>query len=298
MKITDKFIKGTPSISFEVFPPKEGSDFEKIETAVTKIAKMNPDFISVTYGAMGTNNKNTLKLASKIQNTDKVDTLAHLTSITLTKNDVKNILGDLRENNIQNILALRGDIPKDTSLIKSDYKYARDLILDIKEFDKNFCVGGACYPEGHFEIDNKHLDILNLKEKVDAGCDFLATQMFFDNDILYNYLYKIRDIGINVPVIAGIMPVTNANQIKRILKFSNTSLPRNFSDIIDRFANNPLAMYQAGINYASYQIVDLVANGVDGIHLYTMNKPHIAYDIMKSIHHIIGYDLSDTLSAD
>ena len=193
---------------------------------------------------------------------------------------------ELKEKGIENILALRGDIPADGK-VEKDYQYASQLINEIKQAG-DFCIGAACYPEGHVESVNKTEDILHLKEKVDAGCDFVTTQMFFDNNILYNYLYRIREKGITVPVIAGIMPVTHASQVKRICGMSGTYLPARFKAIVDRFGDNPAAMKQAGIAYATEQIIDLVANGVNGIHVYSMNKPDVAAKIKESLSEIIG----------
>ena len=214
-----------------------------------------------------------------------VTPLAHLTCLSSTKDKIADILGKLKENGIENILALRGDMPADAD-IKREYTYAYELVRDIKKYG-DFCIGGACYPESHTESHNSADDIKHLKEKVDAGCDFLTTQMFFDNSILYSYLYKIREAGINVPIVAGIMPVTNAKQIKRICELSGTYLPRRFKSIVDRFGDNPDAMKQAGIAYATEQIIDLLANGVNAIHVYSMNKPDVAECIQKNLSEII-----------
>ena len=211
--------------------------------------------------------------------------MAHLTCVSSTKQAVREYLAELSKNGIENILALRGDIPNE-GLTVQEYRYASELILDIKAAG-NFCIGGACYPEGHTESKNQKEDIRFLKEKVDMGCDFLTTQMFFDNNILYNFLYKIREAGINVPVVAGIMPVTNGKQIQRIVKLSGTYLPQRFKSIVDRFGDNPSAMKQAGIAYATDQIIDLVANGVENVHVYTMNKPDVAAQIQANLSEIL-----------
>ena len=195
------------------------------------------------------------------------------------------VLKELKEKKIDNVLALRGDIPADGNVAK-DYRYASELIGEIRQYG-DFCIGAACYPEGHVESVNKTADIQHLKEKIEAGCDFVTTQMFFDNNILYNYLYRIREKGITVPVVAGIMPVTNVSQIKRICSMSGTYLPARFKAIVDRFGDNPAAMKQAGIAYATEQIIDLIANGVNGIHVYSMNKPEVAAKIKESLSEIL-----------
>ncbi len=290
MKIKDIFENGKSTLSFEVFPPKTSDVYDSVEAATTEIAKLSPDFMSVTYGAGGGTSDYTVKIASNIQKKCDVPTLAHLTCVSSEKADIIKQLTLLKENNIQNIMALRGDIPENADLSKKrDYNYASQLIEEIKNFDGNFfCIGGACYPEGHTESLSQKDDILHLKEKVDAGCDFLTTQMFFDNNILYKFLCKLRDVGINVPVVAGIMPVTNAKQIKRICKLSGTYLPGKFVNIVEAFGDDPDAMKQAGIAYATEQIIDLISNGVKNIHVYSMNKPDIALSIQNNLSQIIG----------
>ena len=215
-----------------------------------------------------------------------VTPLAHLTCVSSTKEKVHQVLEELKEKKIENILALRGDIPAD-GVTPKEYRYASQLIREIKE-SGDFCIGAACYPEGHVESANKSVDMDYLKEKVEAGCDFVTTQMFFDNSILYSYLYRIREKGITVPVIAGIMPVTHASQIKRITGMSGTYLPARFKAIVDRFGDNPAAMKQAGIAYATEQIIDLIANGVNGIHVYSMNKPDVAAKIQENLKEILA----------
>ena len=286
MKIRDILAAGKPTLSFEVFPPKTADNYESVERAALEIARIQPAFMSVTYGAGGGTSEYTVKIASTIQNQGNVTPLAHLTCVSSTKERVRELLGELNASGIENILALRGDIPEGGPMA-FDYQYASQLIADIKEYG-DFCIGGACYPEGHVESSNKTEDILHLKEKVDAGCDFLTTQMFFDNNILYNFLYRIREKGITVPVIAGIMPVTNAKQIARICRMSGTYLPARFKAIVDRFGDNPAAMKQAGIAYATEQIIDLIANGVNGIHVYSMNKPDVAARIQESLSQILS----------
>lgn len=286
MKITDKISDNKISISFEVFPPKTDDAYEGVLSAAKEIAALKPDFMSVTYGAGGGTSKNTVKIAKELKNT-RVDAIAHLTCVSSTKDEVKAVLGEIKEAGIENILALRGDIPQGATFpLKDGYMYASELIEDIKK-EGDFCIGAACYPEGHTESTNKTEDILNLKAKVDSGVDFLTTQMFFDNNILYNFLYRIREKGITVPVFAGIMPVTAASQIERICSLSGTYLPTRFKAIVDRFGTNPAAMKQAGIAYATEQIIDLIANGVNGIHVYSMNKPEVAESIMRNLSEIL-----------
>lgn len=285
MKIRDILAEEKPTLSFEVFPPKTADNYQSVETAALKIAQAEPAFMSVTYGAGGGTSQYTVQIASTIKNKGNVTPLAHLTCVSSTRESVKQILQELKDNQIENVLALRGDIPAEGTPVH-DYCYASELIHEIKQAGE-FCIGAACYPEGHVESANKTEDILHLKEKVDAGCDFLTTQMFFDNNILYNFLYRIREKGIQVPVLAGIMPVTNAKQIARICKMSGTYLPARFKAIVDRFGDNPAAMKQAGIAYATEQIIDLIANGVNGIHVYSMNKPDVAMQIKESLSEIV-----------
>ena len=285
MKIRDILAQGKPTLSFEVFPPKTEAAYESVEAAAKEIAKLKPSFMSVTYGAGGGTSKYTVAIASMIQD-QGVTPLAHLTCVSSTKEKVHQVLEELKEKKIENILALRGDIPAD-GVTPKEYRYASQLIREIKE-SGDFCIGAACYPEGHVESANKSVDMDYLKEKVEAGCDFVTTQMFFDNSILYSYLYRIREKGITVPVIAGIMPVTHASQIKRITGMSGTYLPARFKAIVDRFGDNPAAMKQAGIAYATEQIIDLIANGVNGIHVYSMNKPDVAVKIQENLKEILA----------
>ena len=286
MKIREIIAQGKPTLSFEVFPPKVQDKYESVEKAAFEIARLKPSFMSVTYGAGGGTSKYTVKIASELQKECGVNALAHLTCVSSTKAEVKTVLEQLKEQGIENVLALRGDIPKDGQ-VKTDYRYASQLIYDIKQFDPDICIGAACYPEGHVESVNKTVDIEHLKEKVEAGCDFVTTQMFFDNNILYNYLYRIREKGITVPVIAGIMPVTNVKQIERSCQMSGTYLPARFKAILDRFGDKPEAMKQAGIAYATEQIIDLIANHVNGIHVYSMNKPDVARQIKSNLSEIL-----------
>ncbi len=285
MKIRDILAEGKPTLSFEVFPPKTEDKLDSVEAAALEIAALKPAFMSVTYGAGGGTSSYTADIASAIKDRG-VTPLAHLTCVSSTREKVHSVLQELKNRGIENVLALRGDIPAD-GRVEKDYHYASELIHEIKEAG-DFCIGAACYPEGHVESVNKTADIRHLKEKVEAGCDFVTTQMFFDNNILYNYLYRIREQGITVPVVAGIMPVTNAAQIKRICAMSGTYLPSRFKAIVDRFGDNPAAMKQAGIAYATEQIIDLIANHVNGIHVYSMNKPDVAAQIKQSLSEIAG----------
>lgn len=285
MKIRDILAEDKPTLSFEVFPPKTEDAYETVEKAAKEIAGLKPSFMSVTYGAGGGTSDYTVGIASDLQRKYGVTPLAHLTCVSSTREKVAQVLAELKKENIENILALRGDIPEDKGMPKA-YHYASELIREIKR-SGDFCIGAACYPEGHVESANKAADMDYLKQKVEAGCDFVTTQMFFDNSILYSYLYRIREKGITVPVIAGIMPVTNARQIKRITKMSGTYLPSRFMSIVDKFGDNPNAMKQAGIAYATDQIIDLIANEVKGIHVYSMNKPDVAMKIKENLSEIL-----------
>ncbi len=290
MKITDILNSDKLSLSFEVFPPKTETAFESVKSATEEIAKLRPSFMSVTYGAGGGTSKYTLDIAKNIKEMYGVPTLAHLTCVSSTKQTVKEKIGEIKAAGIENVMALRGDIPD--SLInddrsKWDYNYAVDLIYELKNANPDFCIGGACYPEIHPESSNQTEDIKRLKEKVDAGCDFLTTQMFFDNNLLYNFLYKIREAGITVPVIPGIMPITNGNQVERAVKLSGSFVPQRFKSLVDKFGTDPLAMKQAGIAYATDQIIDLYANGIKNVHVYSMNKPDVARLIQSNLSEII-----------
>ena len=286
MKIIDIIKSEKPTLSMEVFPPKTTDNFESVREATEKIAALNPDFMSVTYGAGGGTSQFTADIAGNIQDKYNVPVLAHLSCVSSTKDEIKKQLELLKAKGIENILALRGDIPDGMSREHLDYRYASELTREIKEFG-GFCIGGACYPESHPESDNSFDDMAHLKEKVDAGCEFLTTQMFFDNNLLYNFIYRARNAGIDVPVVAGIMPVTNPKSIKRICRISGSALPQRFVRIVDRYGDNPEAMKQAGIAYATEQIIDLYANGVKAVHVYSMNKPDVAQKIMENVSAII-----------
>lgn len=283
MKLSKLFLSEHPTLSFEVFPPKSGSAFGSVEAAVKEIADLRPDFMSVTYGAGGSTGNYTVKIAEDIIKNYGVTALAHLTCVTASRRNINERLNSFKAAGIQNIMALRGDLPEGFTFADDGcYRHACELVEEIKRHG-DFCVGGACYPEGHPESPDSDSDIKMLKLKVDAGCDFLTSQMFFDNQILYRFLYKTREAGIFVPIIAGIMPVTNAAQIKRITALSGTLLPQRFISIVDRFGRNPAAMKQAGIAYATEQIIDLLANGIKHIHIYTMNHPDVAKKICENL---------------
>ena len=285
MKIRDILAEGKPTLSFAVFPPKTQDAFASVEKAAEEIARLHPAFMSVTYGAGGGTSDYTVKIASDLQENCGVTPLAHLTCVSSTREKVQQVLNELKEHKIENILALRGDIPQDGQTPQV-YHYASELIREIREAG-DFCIGAACYPEGHVESANKSVDMDYLKQKVEAGCDFVTTQMFFDNSILYSYLYRIREKGITVPVIAGIMPITNVKQVKRSIQMSGCHMPARFMSLVDKFGDDPAAMKQAGIAYATDQIIDLIANGIRGIHVYTMNKPDVAAKIRENLSDIV-----------
>ena len=291
MKLTEIFNKDGLSLSFEVFPPKTDSNFDSVKHATEEIAKLSPSFMSVTYGAGGGTSKYTLEIAKNIKEAYGVPTLAHLTCVSSTKETVRERIAQIKDAGIENIMALRGDLtPELASSDRSgwDYKHAIDLIHEIKASGADFCIGGACYPEIHPESANQKEDIKYLKEKVDAGCSFLTTQMFFDNNLLYNFLYKIREAGITVPIIPGVMPITNANQVDRAIKLSGSFMPQRFKSLVDKFGSSPDAMKQAGIAYATDQIIDLFANGIKNVHVYSMNKPDVAKKIIDNLSDIIS----------
>ena len=287
MKITQIFAEREVTISFEVFPPKTDDKYEIVVDAATKIAALQPAFMSVTYGAGGTRPKNTAHVAADIQNLTGTPVLAHLTCVSSSKASVLQTLEGYRSLGIENIMALRGDIPQEGRTCH-EYNYAIELIRDIREHAPDICIGAACYPEGHIECERPSEDIQHLKEKVDAGVDFLTTQMFFDNDMLYNFLYRVREAGITVPVLPGIMPITRKQQVARSVALSGSTVPQRLRMMVDRFGDDPAKMQQAGVIYATEQIIDLIANGVTHIHVYSMNKPQIAAGIMKSLSSIIS----------
>lgn len=286
MKVKDIIKNNKVTVSFEVFPPKEWDKVESTKAVINELAKLSPSFMSVTYGAAGTTSGFTTEIANSVKE-NGITPLAHLTCLTSTRDKIHNVVNELNENGIENILALRGDIPKDFLFPdKQYYTYASQLIEEIHSLG-DFCVGGACYPEIHPESENRVTDIAHLKEKVDCGLDFLTTQMFFDNEVFYNFREMCAIKGIDVPLVAGIMPITNVNLIERTVKLAGCSLPKKFTKLVDRFGSNNAAMKQAGIVYATEQIIDLLANGVNNIHIYTMNKPDIAEKITQGIGDII-----------
>lgn len=291
MKIKDLLTKDKLTVSFEVFPPKTESNFDSVKHATEEIAKLCPAFMSVTYGAGGGTSKYTLDIAKNIKDQYGVPMLAHLTCVSSTRQTVRQRIADIKEAGIENVMALRGDIPQEMigeDRSKWDYRHAIELVRELKASDPDMCIGGACYPEIHPESSNQKEDIKYLKEKVDAGCDFLTTQMFFDNNLLYNFLYKIREAGITVPVMPGIMPITNANQVDRAIKLSGSFMPQRFKSLVDKFGYKPEAMKQAGIAYATDQIIDLFANGIKNVHVYSMNKPDVAQKILENLSAILN----------
>ena len=289
MKITNILKEGKPSLSFEVFPPKTDAAFDSVKAATEEIAKLRPAFMSVTYGAGGGTSKYTLSVAESIKNQYGVPSIAHLTCVSSTKETVRERIAAIKAAGIENVMALRGDIPEDMKNADRsgwDYTHAADLVRELKA-SGDFCIGGACYPEIHPESSNQAEDIFYRKQKVLAGVDFLTTQMFFDNNLLYNFLYKIRENGITVPVLPGIMPITNASQVERAVKLSGSFIPQRFKSLVDRFGSDNSAMMQAGIAYATDQIIDLFANGITCVHVYSMNKPQVAAKICENLSSII-----------
>ncbi|MBQ3287783.1 MAG: methylenetetrahydrofolate reductase [Kiritimatiellae bacterium] len=286
MKIKDILAKGRPSVSFEIFPPRKDAPFEPVKEAVERLARQKPSFMSVTYGASGNAQANTAEIASFVQSCG-VPALAHLTCLSATDESIASETETLRNAGIKNILCLRGDLPKDAAEPPPGrFAHAVDLVRALRPSE--FCLGGACYPECHPDCPHMEDDIRYLREKVEAGLDFVTTQMFFDNNIFYRYLSKLRDRGVTVPVIAGIMPVTNGRQIARICRISGTYLPSRFKAIVDRYGDRPAAMLDAGVAYATEQIIDLFANGINAVHVYTMNKPEVAERIMANLRSILS----------
>lgn len=284
MRIDEILSDGHIHLSCEVFPPKKFDGIAQAVRTAQEIAALKPAFMSVTYGASGTTPGHTLAIAQAVQKTG-ITPLCHLTCVQSGRAQVARVLDDMRTSGLHNVLALRGDLPKDGN-IQQDFTYASELITFIHD-QGDFCVGAACYPEGHPECPSRQQDMDNLRRKVDAGVDFLTTQMFFDNALLYNFLYRMQRAGIRVPVCAGIMPICDPKQVARAVKLSGSMMPPRFAAIADRFSSSPAAMTQAGIAFATDQIVDLIANGVTNIHLYTMNKPWIARAIMANLSDIL-----------
>lgn len=291
MKIIDIIKDGKTELSFEVFPPKKETSFENVKVATEEIASFHPSFMSVTYGAGGGTSRFTIDIAQNIQQKFGVPTLAHLTCVSSSKDTVKAQIEAMKQAGIQNVMALRGDLTPEleqTDRSKWDYRYAIQLIRELKESNGDFCIGAACYPELHPESANQKEDIQHLKEKVDAGADFLTTQMVFDNNLFFNFMYKLREAGVTCPVVPGIMPITNANQVERAIKLSGSFMPQRFKSLVDHFGSDPEAMKQAGIAYATDQIIDLYANGISTVHVYSMNKPDVAKAIQDNLSAIIG----------
>lgn len=288
MKLSNLMKQQKITLSFEVFPPKSDADFESVKNAAYKVAQLKPNYMSVTYGAGGSTQSNTIAIASGIQKEYQVPVIAHLTCVGATKESIHRSLDEMKASGVSNILALRGDRPTWMEGEPfTDFHYASELVQCIKEYG-DFCVGGACYPECHPDSPNKGTDIENLKRKVDAGCEFLTTQMFFDNNIFYNFLYHVRDAGIQVPIVPGIMPITRAKQVANAVRLSGCNVPERFKSIVDCFGNNPKAMEQAGIIYATEQIIDLIANGIYNIHIYSMNNPNVVRGIQENLSEIVN----------
>lgn len=291
MKIIDLLRRDTLSLSFEVFPPKTETGFDSVKHATEEIAKLRPAFMSVTYGAGGGTSRYTLDIAKNLKKSYNLPLLEHLTCVSSNRATVQERIREIIDAGIENVMALRGDIPSGLEHADRsdwDYQHAIDLIRELKSANPDFCIGGACYPEIHPESTNQKEDIKYLKEKVEAGCDFLTTQMFFDNNLLYNFLYKIREAGITVPIVPGIMPITNANQVARAIQLSGSFMPQRFKSLVDKFGSDPAAMKQAGIAYATDQIIDLYANGITNVHVYSMNKPDVAAKIQSNLSDMLG----------
>ncbi len=285
MKIIDILNQDQITLSFEVFPPKKIEKYDSVQAATEGVAALHPSFMSVTYGAGGGTSEFTLNIAKNIRDKYGVEVLPHLTCVSSTKARVHEMIQKFKEYGFENVMALRGDIPEGGAPY-DDYHYASELVADIKS-QGDFCIGGACYPDGHVECAHKDDDIRNLKRKVDAGVDFLTTQMFFDNAEFFNFLYRLREQDIRVPVLAGIMPITNQKQLGRSVALSGTTVPTRFKEIVDKFGEHPEAMKQAGIIYATEQIIDLIANDVKHIHVYSMNKPDVAEAIQRNLSEIL-----------
>ena len=291
MKVSEILKQKRPTLSFEVFPPKKEETYAAIEEDALAIAALKPDFMSVTYGAGGGTSRYTAEIAAAIQEKQNVPAIAHLTCVTSTKKTVEDTLHSIRTKGVSNVLALRGDIPAD-GMVEDDYRYAAELVADIRKQAPELCIGAACYPEGHPEAVSVREDIRHLKEKVDAGVDFLTTQLFFDNNHFYHFLYHLRDIGVDVPVLAGVMPITKAAQLRRATEMAGASPPKRFLTLLDYYGEDPEGMEQAGIIYASSQVVDLIANHVNGVHIYTMNQPRVAEKILQNVRALLPKEVS------
>ena len=283
MKISEILKNGDRKISFEVFPPKTNSSFESVKRATEEIARLSPSFMSVTYGAGGGTSRYTLDIARNIKENYGVPTLAHLTCVSSTRKTVEERICDLRRYGIENIMALRGDIPADMQGVKREYNYAVELVRQIRSMGDEFCIGGACYPEVHPESKSAEEDIIHLKEKADAGLDFLTTQMFFDNGLYYRFVERAERIGIDLPIIPGVMPITAKGQVERAITLSGSYMPREFLLLVEKFGDDPDSMKKAGIEYATRQIWDLFEKGVSNVHVYSMNKPEVAEMILHNL---------------
>lgn len=286
MKISEIYKKNKRSLSFEIFPPKKDSELRNIEETLGVLCELQPDFISVTFGAGGSSNCNrTIELARKIKREYHVEPVVHLTCLNYDKKEIDEFEKVLTGEGLQNILALRGD--KNPNVMeKDDFKHASDLTAYLKKRG-DFCIAGACYPECHPESENRVSELKNLKTKVDAGAEVLLSQLFFDNDQFFRFRDDCRIAGISVPIIPGIMPVINASQIKRMVTMCGASFPVRFQKIISKYEDNREALFDAGMSYALSQIIDLLVNDIDGIHLYTMNNPIVARKICEGIRNII-----------
>lgn len=288
MKIIDILKNKRVTLSFEVFPPKTADAVPTALAAAEAIAALHPDFMSVTYGAGGGTSDFTVHIASAVKKTYGVEVMPHLTCLSSTKEKVTETLQDYKEAGFGTIMALRGDVPADGTR-KNDFEHATDLMKQIKSFDSSMALGGACYPEGHPESPSLAADIENIRSKVDAGAQFLSTQMFFDNSLFYSYLNRLHAAGIDVPVLAGIMPITNKRILTRSLAMSGTAVPARYIAMVDAYGDSPEAMKQAGIAYATEQILDLYANGVRNVHVFAMNKPDVAKAISENIRPVLDY---------
>lgn len=280
MKISKIFEQNKPVISFEIFPPKQTTSIESIYSTIDALAPLRPDFISVTYGAGGSTRGNTVQIASVLKNKYNITPLAHLTCVGGTKESMKQILKELEDEGVENILALRGDLPEGATL--GDFRYAKDLVTYIKENGK-FDIAVACYPEKHIEALTLEEDLSSLKEKTACGTEVLISQLFFDNEVFYKWRDQVRSLGIKTPIVAGIMPITSAKQLERMVTLCGASIPSTIQGLVKAYHHNAEALKEAGIAYATMQIIDLLASGVDGIHLYTMNQADIAKTIMENI---------------
>ena len=282
MKISEILTNTRRSLSFEVFPPKSDSSFESVREATERIASLSPSFMSVTYGAGGGTSKYTLAIAKEIREKYGVPSLAHLTCVSSSKETVRARIRDMKELGIENVMALRGDIPDGMEMASRDYRYAVELVKELKEAG-GFCIGGACYPEGHPESKSLDEDIFRVKEKVDSGLDFLTTQMFFDNSLYYRFLDRAEKAGINVPIVPGIMPITSVMQIERVVALSGSFLPKEFLSMVEKYGSDPVSMKNAGIEYATRQSKGLFGYGVKNVHVYSMNKPDVARQILENL---------------